>query len=63
MIEFDEEIYEYGPEDMKRLSKAAERANWRRQAQEELDELGDLYGVESNILRGISYVRQTYGAE
>jgi len=48
-------------EDAKRPSKAAERRGWRSAVQDELDELGDLYGVETNILRGISYVRQTYG--
>ncbi|MCX4554126.1 hypothetical protein [Streptomyces sp. NBC_01500] len=44
---FDEE-YDFSPEDMKRLSKAAERVSWRKQAQEELEELGDFWDI-SNV--------------
>lgn len=47
LTEFDDEfLYE----DVKRPSKAAERKGWRRQAQEELEELGDLYPDLAEVL-------------
>lgn len=50
LTEFDDEfLYE----DVKRPSKAAERRGWKQEAQEELEELGDLYPDLAEVLEGV----------
>ncbi|MES9589975.1 hypothetical protein ABWK57_14100 [Streptomyces sp. NPDC094045] len=37
---------------VKRTTKAAEKRSWRQDALFELSELGELYGVDQDVLRG-----------
>lgn len=48
----DEYDQEHVPLRSQRPSKAALRREWHRSAVVELEELGELYGVSSELLRG-----------
>lgn len=54
MSEYDDD-YVLGLDDVLRPSKAAERKDWRKQAQEELDELADLYPEYADVLNEVRF--------
>jgi hypothetical protein len=59
MSELDDDLLEFFPEDflnkVNKPSKAAERRSWKQEAQEELEELGDLYPDLAEVLNEVRF--------
>ncbi|MGC9439267.1 hypothetical protein [Streptomyces sp. WG5] len=50
MSEFDDDLLDFFPEDfVRKVNKPNPRHAWRKEVQEELDDLGDLYGLPEGI--------------